>query len=357
MAEIAVSVALVLVEKFLIYLGEKVNRPSNADDAIKEAKSLLGRMQAYLRDSENQIDEVSQVIRNCFKEVQDSAYEIEDALDKFMLQVPYHTHNHMLSQKFHDWAHSRTERKANSELSSKIKGIKTKISFVSASNSHHLHGIEVNHPSTSRVGESHHFQVLEDDQIEGFDKHKNRLFKQLMEGDSRLLTISIVGPGGSGKTTLVKNAYDSKRVQGFFDCHDWIDVSHPLDLKKLLCNMLSNLDPKGESQEPVGGMNGLQGKLGQLLQKKRFLVVLDNVWSKQDLETILNALPKGVHGSRVIITTRKADVATCFPNHQVHDLSEGLSDENARNLFFKKAFPNSEGKCPQELKEWAKNPQ
>ncbi|KAM5586527.1 hypothetical protein ABKV19_005446 [Rosa sericea] len=105
-----------------------------------------------------------------------------------------------------------------------------------------------------------------------------------MEVDLRLLMILIVGPGGSGKTTVVKNVYDSKSIQEFFDCLAWIDVSRPSKAEE---------DQRAE-------LSHLKGK--------RFVVVLDNVWTTNDLERITNAFPKGLLGSKYI-----HDLRYCAP--------------------------------------------
>ncbi|XP_024175473.2 disease resistance protein RPM1 [Rosa chinensis] len=94
-----------------------------------------------------------------------------------------------------------------------------------------------------------------------------------------------------------------------------------------------------------------RSKLSLLLQHKRFLLVLDNVWSKQDWEFFVCSLPKGLCGSKIIIITRNSDVAS-FPvksSEYIHDLSTGLSFKEAHDLFCKKAF--QDGICPPELEE------
>jgi len=47
----------------------------------------------------------------------------------------------------------------------------------------------------------------------------------LMDGEPRQTVISIVGMGGSGKTTLVANTYNNDDVKKHFDCWAWITVS------------------------------------------------------------------------------------------------------------------------------------
>ncbi|KAK9937661.1 hypothetical protein M0R45_014436 [Rubus argutus] len=153
----------------------------------------------------------------------------------------------------------------------------------------------------------------------------------------------------------MRNVYNTKKVRKNFDCQAWIDVLRPLNLDNVLRNMLRDFDPKGKWQDRVlhEETNCLKEKLRILLQKKKFLVVVDNVWSKQDLEYIVNALPNGFPGSKILISTSLYVVASSSSDNDIHDLSSGLSEENARILFCKKTFPNSKGKCPPELKEWA----
>ncbi|XP_048134078.1 disease resistance protein RPM1-like [Rhodamnia argentea] len=60
----------------------------------------------------------------------------------------------------------------------------------------------------------------------------------------------------------------------------------------------------------------LKQKLKDFLQQRRYVVVLDDVWNLEALEGIKNALPNNSFCSRIIITTRKADIATVSSHHQ-----------------------------------------
>lgn len=359
MAELAIPVALALVEKVIIFLHQKFHRKSSVEDDLEKAQNCLRRMEAYLGDSSEHIDEGSTSHHNQtrltrVREVQDLAYEIVDALDKFMLQVPHHIHSNIFSQKMHDFAHFLPNWRASKELSSEINGIiEKKISLITL-----LDGISDQAPAhsrpSSRTGLNPHNHVLEEEEIVGFEELEEILFGQLMEGDSRLLTILIQGPGGSGKSTLAKNVYSSKRVQGFFDCQAWVDMPRPFVLNELLLNILSKFEAKGQKEPVLHGENNPKAKLKLLLQQKRFVVVLDNVWSRGDLKCIVDALPDGSNGSRIIITTPKSDVASSLSTElYVHNLSTGLPWKKAKYLFCKKVFQSSEGSCPLELEEWA----
>ncbi|VAH68924.1 unnamed protein product [Triticum turgidum subsp. durum] len=83
-------------------------------------------------------------------------------------------------------------------------------------------------------------------ELVGIEETRDELINMLIEGDDwlkqPLKTISIVGFGGLGKTTLAKSAYD--QIKGQFDCDAFISVSQNPDKKKVFKNILYELDKK-----------------------------------------------------------------------------------------------------------------
>lgn len=73
----------------------------------------------------------------------------------------------------------------------------------------------------------------------------------------------------------------------------------------------------------------------------RYLIVIDDIWDTQSLETIRLALDQNSCGSRIITTTRKFEVAT--EAGDVYHL-EPLSYSNSKKLFYTRIF-GGEGKC------------
>ncbi|KAH0681942.1 hypothetical protein KY289_019694 [Solanum tuberosum] len=76
--------------------------------------------------------------------------------------------------------------------------------------------------------------------------------------------------------------------------------------------------------------------LRDLLKKRKYLVVVDDLWQREAWESLKRAFPDSKNGSRVIITTRKEDVAERADSRGfVHQL-RFLSQEESWDLFCRK---------------------
>ncbi|RVW25622.1 putative disease resistance RPP13-like protein 1 [Vitis vinifera] len=89
----------------------------------------------------------------------------------------------------------------------------------------------------------------------------------------------------------------------------------------------------------VNDLNLLQVSLRDKVVGHRFLLVLDDVWSKRNKgwDLLLNPLRAGAPGSKIIVTTRNADVASSIGTVPAHHL-KGLSFEDCWSLFKSQAF-------------------
>ncbi|CDP00905.1 unnamed protein product [Coffea canephora] len=201
---------------------------------------------------------------------------------------------------------------------------------------------------------------MRDDDFIGYESDLKLIMEWLQNENSGLSIYSAVGLGGSGKTTLVAKAYNSKIVKQHFNCHAWITVSQKYDTRRLLRNMIKEFYKAAAEPVPedVNSLNyrELIEMLANYLCLTRYLLVLDDV-SNIQLWTAINAsLPNEGVGSRIMLTSQREDVALSTFGIKSHVCYlNGLARNDAWNLFCKKAFqqfPN--GRCPQGLEVLAR---
>ncbi|KMT00232.1 hypothetical protein BVRB_1g020450 [Beta vulgaris subsp. vulgaris] len=158
-----------------------------------------------------------------------------------------------------------------------------------------------------------------------------------MEGD--LSTIAILGIGGLGKTTLARRLYEHEEVDGHFgEKKVWICVSETFHIERLLKEMLESLTSRRIDLSNTGA---IIKKLQEELKGMKFLLVLDDVWNKnQELWDYLKSELQRIgdaSGSVVLITTRSVEVATKARAIYQHKL-EGLSEDDGWALLKHKVF-------------------
>ncbi|KAF2297015.1 hypothetical protein GH714_014699 [Hevea brasiliensis] len=122
----------------------------------------------------------------------------------------------------------------------------------------------------------------EEDDVAGFEE-ESWLLKTLLMGKEKDQTlISVVGMGGSGKTTLVAKAYKDETVKSSFDCYAWITVSQTYMRDDLLKSLIKEFHQSRKERvlDDLGtkGFKDLVEILIGYLKQKKYLVVLDDVW-------------------------------------------------------------------------------
>ncbi|GAB4841527.1 hypothetical protein Ancab_022243 [Ancistrocladus abbreviatus] len=183
--------------------------------------------------------------------------------------------------------------------------------------------------------------LVEEANVYGRNQEKRQivdlLFSRETGGVGKIGVIAIVGTGGLGKTTLAQLVYNDVRVQECFEIKTWVCVSNNFDVVRVTKTILECAPDKSFDMQDL---NNLQVKLSNYIRGKRFLIVLDNVWSESNelWELLCGPLHVGAEGSKIIVTTRSNSVASVMGAHcfQLMRLAEG----DAWMLFSKYAFQN-----------------
>ncbi|PSS10034.1 Disease resistance protein [Actinidia chinensis var. chinensis] len=359
MAMIAVNVVL---EKLATLLAEEAQLLGGVRWRIGELRDDLESMRSFLQDAEARSTS-DQGVRTWVKQVRDVACDTEDVIEKFLLRLPPTSHGHgffrSLRKGYHFLRHLRTRH----QLAHQIDDVKMKMkAILERRNAFAFIRIEeaTTSSSSSALQTWHDPRLaslfIDEADVVGIENPKSLLISWLVNQESNLTTISVVGMGGVGKTTLVKKAYDNRAVQNHFDCHAWITVSKSFTAAELLQASLKDfLEEKNEPiPEGINSMGELQlvNKLRDHLQQKRYVIVFDDVWSINAWEAVKFALPDHCCGSRIIFTTRIADVASSVDITSHVYLLQPLLEEEAWTLFCMKAFRGeNKAVCPRELEE------
>ncbi|KAG6772935.1 hypothetical protein POTOM_024365 [Populus tomentosa] len=92
-------------------------------------------------------------------------------------------------------------------------------------------------------------------------------------------------------------------------------------------------------------LESLKTKLEEKIEKKKYLLVLDDVWDGEDdgekWDRLKELLPRDAAGSKIVVTTRSLLIANCTSTIEPHDL-KGLSVDESWDLFRRKAFPQGQ---------------
>jgi disease resistance protein RPM1 len=194
--------------------------------------------------------------------------------------------------------------------------------------------------------------LINDDELVGTDKNRQNLIESLHSEDCSLRIIAVWGMGGIGKSTLVRNVYKSEASN--FDCRAWVSVSQSYKLEDIWKTLLRDLLAENKKEFDAITMNGteeLSVELIKILDKRRYLIILDDIWTAPILFKIREVLVDNGLGSRVIITTRAEEV-TSIAEDCCKIKVEPLNNHDAWFLFCRKAFPKIENHiCPPELQQ------
>ncbi|KAM0832137.1 hypothetical protein ACQ4PT_065083 [Festuca glaucescens] len=211
------------------------------------------------------------------------------------------------------------------------KGSQDGMNSAEAGSSSNVVSTGVNNPVQKNIltrVETQMVATLEESRLIGRGSEKSEIIKLVSDKEvQHFNVISLWGMGGIGKTTLVKDIYQSEEISGMFEKRACVTVMRPFNCEEHLKSLSVQFGGKEATTD-----------LARNLEGKRYLLVLDDVSSTSEWDSIVQHLPKAA-ASCIIVTTRENNVAKhCSKDERnIHKLNN-LSHDDASMLFTKKVF-------------------
>lgn len=344
-----------LLVKLTGLLAGEYGRLKGVRREIRSLQSELTSMHAALKEY-TELEDPSGQVKVWISLVRELAYDTEDVFDKFIHHLGKGSHHGGFKELLHKIVLPLKTFAARREIASQIDDLKVRIKQVKElKDSYKLNDASASTYRHAVVDPRLHAFFAEEAHLVGVEGPRDDLAEWMLEGinsSKHCKVLSIVGFGGLGKTTLAKEVYH--KIQGHFHCWAFVSVSQKPDIKKIIRDVISQVSRKDASINDTSDWDEKKfiAKLRELLQDKRYLIIIDDVWSTQAWNTIKCAFPENNCTSRIIATTRIIDVgkSCCQSLEDRMYVMEALSDLHSRSLFFKRIF-SSDDHCPDMLKE------
>ncbi|CAA0408479.1 unnamed protein product [Arabidopsis thaliana] len=307
MAEAFVSFGL---EKLWDLLSRESERLQGIDGQLDGLKRQLRSLQSLLKDADAK-KHGSDRVRNFLEDVKDLVFDAEDIIESYVL-------NKLRGKGKAKGVKKHVRRLAcfltdRHKVASDIEGITKRISeVIGEMQSFGIQqiidgGRSLSLQERQRVQREirQTYPDSSESDLVGVEQSVEELVGHLVENDIYQV-VSISGMGGIGKTTLARQVFHHDLVRRHFDGFAWVCVSQQFTQKHVWQRILQELQPHDGNILQMDE-SALQPKLFQLLETGRYLLVLDDVWKKEDWDRIKAMFPRK-RGWKMLLTSRNEGV-------------------------------------------------
>ncbi|KAL9286826.1 putative P-loop containing nucleoside triphosphate hydrolase, leucine-rich repeat domain superfamily [Arabidopsis thaliana] len=174
--------------------------------------------------------------------------------------------------------------------------------------------------------------------VVGQETMLERVWNTLMKDGFKIM--GLYGMGGVGKTTLLTQINNKfSEIDGRFDIVMWVVVSKTPEIYRIQGDIAKRLGLTGEEWDKKNE-NKRAVDIHNVLRRHKFVLLLDDIWEKVNLELVGVPYPSRENGSIVVFTTRSRDVCGCMGVDDPMQVS-CLEPKEAWDLFQNKVGENT----------------
>ncbi|CAM0958914.1 unnamed protein product [Alopecurus aequalis] len=349
-------------------VGAEFQQLRGVGGQVARLRDELATMNALLRmQAEAEEGAVDHFVREWMKQLREVGYDAQDCVDLYLFRVRTRSGDRLVVRCKR---HLKTLW-CRHGLAGDIRALRAHAAAINEQHARYGVSLEpLRRPPSSNlppIRESAHVLRPADDpnRLVGITEQARRLADKVKAASdtTHVKVFSILGFGGLGKTTLVMEV--CRQLEANFQRQAQVSVSQVLDLKGLLRSVLRQIvevkaadHPENHNQQPLPGIDSmdieqLRKNIHTILTEKRYLIVIDDVWTEASWNSIRSLLPENNLGSRIIVTTRIETVAkacSCADDDYIHHM-KALDEVNSKKLFLSRAFGSMNASCPKDLED------
>ncbi|XP_065868285.1 putative disease resistance protein RGA3 [Euphorbia lathyris] len=327
----------VALENLASPILQEFGRRIRIDKDLKKLIRTLSKIQAVLDDAEaKQIRDIA--VKMWLDDLKEVAYDADDLLD----EVATEAFRFNQQAKVTSFLNLSKDFIFKLGLAPRVKEINERLDEI-AEERDDLGLKEGFGSAWSEINDRERLQtssLIDESRVFGRSEDVEKIVKMLVSDENCVNdvvgVVPIVGMGGLGKTTLAQLVFNDSSVVEHFELRTWICVSDDFNARRLTKSILESIEKRPYD---LLDLDTLQTSLRDKLMGRKFLVVLDDVWTEKESDWELLRLPfrAGAVGSKIVVTTRSKKVATIMGSYDPYNL-EVLSFRDCWSLFKQRAF-------------------
>ncbi|XP_031371915.1 putative disease resistance protein RGA4 isoform X2 [Punica granatum] len=343
-----------ITEHLVSLVAQEIGLISGVKRELEKLRGTVSAIAALLREAEKRRIEAEDV-KDWLQRLKVVVYDADDLLDDFSTEALRRRRvvggvKRVLNE-VRIFLSSSNQLVSASTMAHRVKEIRERIDGIKSDRSDFK--VEGNDGSTLGVLVENQlrpetYPYKPERYVVGRDEDTKEVIDILLNPDfeENVSTLPIVGIGGLGKTTLARLVFNNASIKEYFSVKLWVCVSTNFDAEEIVRKIV------GES---TLGKDELTKKLGEKLDGKKFLLVLDDLWNENrskwlELEEFLM---NGAKGSKILVTTRHLKVVKTMTPPKCHEL-KGLPEDQSLALLMRMAGKQEYEWKSQNLEEIAK---